>query len=185
VDPTAAIAPENILDTLDDLQARQQAGLAGAADQVLGPMFDGTDFLRRQWNQLVLGFDAARQKGLLKPLGIDEADAWQLVTAFGIGSALALALTLWFLLHEHRDRSHPIIRAWRSLTRRLRRAGYAKGLDEPPLAFARRLANRLPGGTADLLPISQRYSDWRYASLVLTQDEQQELARSLRAFRPG
>ena len=183
VDPTAAIAPENILDTLDDLQARQEAGLAGPADRVLGPMFDGTDFLRRQWNQLVLGFDAARQKSLLKPLGIDEADAWQLVTAFGIGSAFALALTLWFLLREHRDRSHPIIRAWRALTRRLRRAGYAKGLEEPPLAFARRLAGRLPASAIDLLSVSQRYSDWRYAGQVLSDDEQKELVRSLRAFR--
>jgi len=183
VDPTAAIAPENILDTLDDLQARQQGGLAGAADQVLGPMFDGTDFLRRQWNQLVLGFDAARQKSLLKPLGIDEADAWQLVTAFGVGSALALTLTLWFLLREHRDRSHPIIRAWRAFTRRLRRAGYAKGLDEPPLAFAQRLAGRLPASAADLLRMGQHYSDWRYAGRVLNDDEQAELVRSLRGFR--
>lgn len=183
VDPTAAIAPENILDTLDDLQARQAAGLSGPTDQLLGPMFDGTDFLRRQWNQLVLGFDAARQKSLLKPLGIDEAEAWQLVAAFGVGSAMALALTLWFLLREHRDRSHPIIRAWRAFTRRLRRAGYAKELEEPPLAFAQRLAGQLPGLATGLLAVSQRYSDWRYGGAALTDDQQQELIRALRGFR--
>jgi hypothetical protein len=119
VDPTAAIAPENILDTLDDLQARQRAGLAGPADAVLGPMLDGGDFLRRQWNSLVLGFNALRQQSLLKPIGIDQAEAWQLVAAFGAGSALALCLTLWILLRQHRDRSHPLLRAWRQLTRRL------------------------------------------------------------------
>jgi hypothetical protein len=32
-------------------------------------MFEGADFLRRQWNQLVLGFNAERQKNLLSPLG--------------------------------------------------------------------------------------------------------------------
>jgi transglutaminase-like putative cysteine protease len=183
VDPTAAIAPENILDTLDDLQARQASGLGGAADQILGPMFDGTDFLRRQWNQLVLGFNAARQKSLLKPLGIDDAEAWQLVTAFGVGSALALALTLWFLLHEHRDRSHPLIRAWRVFIRRLRRAGYAKDLHEPPLSFARRVAGQLPAQADDLLSVSERYSDWRYAGRTLTDEEQRGLIRSLREFR--
>ena len=73
MDPTAAIAPENILDTLDDLQQRQQAGLAGAAAGMLGPVFDGSDFLRRQWNELVLGFNAARQQDLLRPFGIDQA----------------------------------------------------------------------------------------------------------------
>ena len=183
VDPTAAIAPENILDTLDDLQARQRAGLAGAADQVFGSMFDGTDFLRRQWNQLVLGFDAARQKSLLRPLGIADAEAWQLVTAFGIGSALALALTLWFLLREHRDRNHPLIQAWHGFTRRLRQAGHAKGLEEPPLSFARRIAGELPAQAEGVLSVSQRYCDWRYADRTLTDEEQQGLIRSLREFR--
>jgi transglutaminase-like putative cysteine protease len=183
VDPTAAIAPENILDTLDDLQARQRAGQAGAADQLLEPMLDGGDFLRRQWNQLVLGFNAARQKSLLRPFGIDEAEAWQLVTAFAVGAGLALALTLWFLLHEHRDRSHPLLRAWRAFSRRLRRAGVAKGLEEPPLSFAGRLAGEIPAQAEALLSVSQRYSDWRYAGLALTEEQQRDLIRRLRGFR--
>ncbi len=183
VDPTAAIAPENILDTLDDLQARQQAGLAGAADSVLGPMFDGGDFLRRQWNQLVLGFNAARQEGLLRPLGIEQAEAWQLVTAFGIGAAFALALTLWFLLRQHRDRSHPLVRAWREFSRRLARAGWAREPSEPPLSFARRLAQARPEVADVVLTVSQGYSDWRYAGGILTDEEQTGLLRGLRGFR--
>lgn len=182
IDPTAAIAADNILDTLDDLQARQAGGLAGAANQVLGPMLDGTDFLRRQWNELILGFNAARQQSLLRPLGVREADAWQLVTAFGIGSALAMALTMWFLLREHRDRSHPIIRAWRTFTRRLRRAGYAKDPHEPPLSFARRIAASL-ASDGDVLALSERYCDWRYAGRRLAEPEQLALVRGLRGFR--
>lgn len=183
IDPTAAIAPENILDTLDDVQARQQAGLAGTAQAVLGPMFDGTDFLRRQWNQLVLGFDAARQQSLLRPFGIDEAQAWQLVAAFGIGSALALLVTLWFLLRQHRDRSHPLVQAWRSFTRRLARAGYAKQASEPVLSFASRIAGLLPERAPELILVSQRYSDWRYAGASLTDEEQKALIRGLRGIR--
>ncbi|CAN5290237.1 DUF3488 and transglutaminase-like domain-containing protein [soil metagenome] len=183
VDPTAAIAPENILDTLDDLQLRQRAGLAGTADAVLGPMFDGTDFLRRQWNQLVLGFDALRQQSLLKPIGINQAEAWQLVVAFGAGSGMALLLTLWVLLRQHRDRSHPVLREWRAMTRRLKRAGYPKRRDEPPLAYARRVSALLPEGGNSLLSVSQRYSDWRYAVGMLTDEQQSELAQQLRGFR--
>lgn len=182
VDPTAAIAPENILDTLDDLQARQRAGVAGAADGVLGPVLDGSDFLRRQWNQLVLGFDALRQESLLKPFGIDRADAWQLVLAFSVGSGLALLLTLWVLLRQHRDTRHPLLRAWHRFTRRLARAGFPKGREEPPLAFARRLSALLPAQAADLLALSQRYSDWRYAPGTLTDEQQATLARQLRSF---
>lgn len=183
VDPTAAIAPENILDTLDDLQARQRAGLGGGAEQVLGPIFDGSDFLRRQWNELVLGFNAARQKSLLRPFGIAEAEAWQLVTAFGIGSALALALTFWFLLRAHRDGSHPLVQAWRAFSRRLARAGLAKGIDEPALSFGGRVAGLLPEQAETVLAVSRRYCDWRYAAASLTDEEQRELARRLREFR--
>lgn len=184
VDPTAAIAPGNILDTLDDLQARQQeGGFAGAAAGMLGPVFDGSDFLRRQWNELVLGFNAARQQNLLRPFGIDEAEGWQLVLAFVLGSVLAAAVTFWFLFRQHRDRSHPLVRAWRDTTRRLGRAGWRKDASEPPLAWARRLAAMQPAGAADLLLLSQRYCDWRYAGASLTDEEQTRLIRGLRGIR--
>jgi len=186
VDPTAAIAPENILDTLDDLQARQQAGGAGGfsdAARLFAPMLDGSDFLRRQWNRLVLGFNAERQKSLLSPLGIKEADAWRLVTAFAIGSGLALLATLWFLLHEHRDRSPPLVAAWREFTARLRRAGIEKRADEPALSFGRRAAALLPAQAEWLLSVSGRYAGWRYAEQELTDEEQRGLARDLRGFR--
>lgn len=184
VDPTAAIAPENILDTVDDRQASQaRGGLAGAAGSMLGPVLDGSDFLRRQWNELVLGFNAQRQKSLLSPLGIDEADAWQLVTAFAIGSGIALLATLWFLLHEHRDRSPPLMRAWRAFTARLRRAGVDKRSDEPPLSFGTRAAGLLPAQAERLRSVSERYANWRYAGQALTEEEQRVLARDLREFR--
>jgi hypothetical protein len=184
VDPTAAIAPENILDTLDDLQARQQGNQGGSgASNLLIPMFDGADFLRRQWNQLVLEFNSERQKNLLGPLGIKEADAWQLVVAFGIGSAIALLLTLWFLLHEHRDRSPALVVAWRAFTQRLRRAGIEKRAEEPPLSFGRRAAALLPTQSAQLVSVSSRYADWRYAGVTLTDEERRGLERDLRRFR--
>jgi transglutaminase-like putative cysteine protease len=186
VDPTAAIAPENILDTLDDLQARQQAGDGGGfgdAARMFAPMLDGADFLRRQWNRLVLGFNAERQKSLLGPLGIKDADAWQLVAAFAIGSGLALLATLWFLLHEHRDRSRPLVAAWREFTARLRRAGIDKRPEEPALSFGRRAAALLPAQAERLLSVSTRYAGWRYAGEALTDEEQRGLAQDLRRFR--
>jgi transglutaminase-like putative cysteine protease len=184
VDPTAAIAPENILDTLDDLQARQQANQGGTgAGNILVPVFDGADFLHRQWNQMVLEFNSERQKNLLGPLGIKDADAWQLVVAFGIGSAIALLLTLWFLLHEHRDRSPALVVAWRAFTQRLRRAGIEKRAEEPPLSFGRRAAALLPMQSAQLVSVSSRYADWRYAGVTLTDEERRGLERDLRRFR--
>jgi protein-glutamine gamma-glutamyltransferase len=183
VDPTAAVAPENILDTLDDLQARQQGGFAGGAAGVLGPVFDGSDFLRRQWNELVLGFNAARQQALLRPFGIDEAEGWQLVVAFVLGSVLAALVTFWFLLRQHRDRSHPMVRAWRDMTRRAGRAGWRKQASEPALRWARRVQDAVPAAADELVALSQRYCDWRYAGASLTDEEQTNLIRGLGGIR--
>lgn len=183
VDPTAAIAAENILDTVDDLQAQQLGGAAGLAGDVLAPLFDGGDFLRRKWNQLVLGFNAARQKGLLQPFGIQEADNWQLVVAFAIGAGFALAITLLLLLRQHRDRSDPLLRAWRAFVHRLGKAGYGKAPAEPPLQFAQRLATLLPEHAEAVRALGRRYSDCRYAGAELASGERQQLIRDLRGFR--
>ena len=184
VDPTAAIAPENILDTVDDLQAQQQqGGIAGFAGSMLEPMFDSGDFLRRQWNELVLGFDSVRQKGLLKPFGIEEADNWQLVVAFAVGAMIALAITLLLLLRQHRDRSDPLVRAWRRLVRRLARVGLRKHESEPPLSFVERAALERPALAERLLALGRRYSDCRYAGRGLDADERLQLIKDLRDFR--
>lgn len=181
VDPTAAVAPDKILDTVDDLQARQ--GLAGLAGGALSPIFETSDFLRDAWNQMVLSFDAARQKSLLRPLGIKEAENWQLVSAFSIGALLALALTLWLLLHEHRDDSDPLVRAWRRFVRELSGTGIAKPSHEPPLQYARRVAALRSDLEPTVLGLGQRYVDWRYAGLELAEPEKRKLTRQLRRFR--
>src|SRR5690606_6219215 len=56
VDPTAAVAPERIYDTLED---RLGEGL-DAGRLTLDGFGSVSDWLRRGWNDLVLGFDAQR-----------------------------------------------------------------------------------------------------------------------------
>lgn len=180
VDPTAAVSPENILDTIDDLQAGQ-AGARG----LFRPMFDFSDTLRTGWNNLVLGFDAARQRDLLRPLGIRDAQPWQLVLAFGIGAGLALAFTLWLLLREHKDRSEPLVRAWRAFVRHLGRAGIRKSAEEAPLTYGERVAALMPARAEAIRRLSQRYSDWRYGDQDLPPAERDALIRDLRRFRVG
>ena len=180
VDPTAAVSPENILDTVDDLQAQQ-----GGAQGLFRPVLDFSDTLRTGWNNLVLGFDAARQRDLLRPLGIRDAQPWQLVLAFGIGAGLALAFTLWLLLREHKDRSDPLVRAWRAFARRLGRAGIRKSPDEAPLTYGERVAALMPGRAEAIRRLSQRYSDWRYGDAELPPADYEALIRDLRRFRVG
>ena len=181
VDPTAAVSPENILDTVDDLRLRQQEGFAA---EYLAPALDAGDYLRKLWNDVVIGFDAARQKSLLKPFGLEEADAGHLVLAFAAGALLALAFTLWLLLRQHRDESDPLVLAWRRFARHLGNAtGLVRAAHEPPLTYAARIAQAVPRASGEVLALSRRYVGWRYGGRDLPPADRTELVRQLRQFR--
>src|ERR1700730_5853831 len=123
VDPTAAVAPERILDTLDD---RLQAGPYTPLPQRWLQM---GDWLRRGWNDLVLSFDARRQQQLLRPFGLDDLGPAQLVAGFVVAALLALAWMAWLLARGERERD-PLLRAWHRLGRRYARLGLARAPHE-------------------------------------------------------
>ncbi len=179
VDPTAAVAPDRVLDTVEDL-ARREAILP----TTFAPLLDLGDWARRNWNDMVLGFNAARQASLLRPLGIDAASGAQLSAAFAVGAGLALGLTLWVLMRGRPKPRHPLEAAWLAFNRRLRRAGLARHPSEPPLSFGERLADLVPGHASRLRSLSRRYATWRYAREGLASDETNRLIADLRAYRP-
>ncbi len=175
VDPTAAVAPERILDTLEDrlpeggdlnLQQRWlQAGQLG-------------DWLRRGWNDLVLSFDARRQQQLLQPLGLDDLGPGQLLAGFVAAAVLALGWMAWLLARGERERD-PLLRAWHRLGRRYARLGLAREAHEPALAWAQRVHAQRPDPA--LIALSQRFVEARYAG---TRNELAPLLRDLRRHRP-
>lgn len=181
VDPTAAVAPENILDTQISLQGEQ--GLLGAAGSGLAGLLEFTDSLKRGWNEFVLGFNALRQQSLLKPIGIDRAENWQLLLVLSAAAGIALALTLAVLLRRQDGVRDPVERAWRRFLVRMARAGHGKRPDEPALSYGERLAASLPQQAEQLLSLSSRYVRWRYAAGPLAIDEAGRLAKELRQFR--
>ena len=178
VDPTAAVRPERVLDTVEDL-ARNEAFLPSN----FAPLLDLGDWARRNWNDLVLGFNAARQASLLRPLGIDQANGAQLSAAFAVGAGLALGLTLWVLMRGRPKPRDPVEASWLAFTRRLRRAGLAKLRHEPARSYGERLAQHVPGHAGRLRSLSGRYASWRYARDALLPDDESRLAADLRAYR--
>lgn len=179
VDPTAAVAPVRILDTIED-RARSEALLP----ETFTPVRDFADWARRSWNEMVLSFDAERQARLFRPLGIDQASAGQLGLAFALGAGGVMALTLWFLMRGQPASRDPVVAAWLGFTRRMRRAGFEKPPSEPPLAYAARLAGVLPGQAETLESLSRRYAAHRYAQGQLPAEARAQLVADLRAFRP-
>ena len=179
VDPTAAVAPERIYDTLEDRLATQGAAAGGGVDaRWVGNV---GDWLRRGWNNLVLSFDAERQQRLLRPFGIDRLDSSQLVSLFVIAALFALGWMAWLLARGERERD-PLLRAWHRLGRRYARLGLAREPHEAATAWAGRVQEELVDPA--LVVLSQRFAEARYAAAVADR-VQRQLISDLHHHRPG
>ena len=176
VDPTAAVAPENVYDTLADRQPGRIGNLTA-----LVPMFNATDWLRRGWNDFVLGFNAQRQQALLSRLGLRNLGPQHLVLLFALVAGLSLAWMAWTLARGERERD-PLLRAWHALERRYRRLGRGRLPHEPALEWAGRVAADAPRAGDHLVTLAQRVSDARYAPP--TRDDARNLLRALARHRP-
>ena len=178
VDPTAAVAPERIYDTLDD---RAASGFGAG----LAPMLDMGDWLRRGWNDFVLGFDATRQTRLLQPLGIKALDQTSLIALFATTGGLALAWMVW--LATRREREHDkLLRAWHRLDARYAKLGLARAPFEPAGQWAARVQAARPQQpqTAELATLSVRFAEWRYALGQRSSAGMRSLLRDLCRHRP-
>jgi transglutaminase-like putative cysteine protease len=175
VDPTAAVAPERIYDTIDD---RTQAGFGG-----LGSVLDFGDLLRRGWNDFLLGFNADRQRQLLRWLGMPDLDPGKLSLLFILATLLALGGMWWFATRGERERD-PLLRAWRRLEARYRRKGLGRAPHEPPQRWAARVLAARPQAEA-LVTLCARFTALRYAPPPADpQGARAALIRDLRRHRP-
>ena len=177
VDPTAAVAPERVYDTLADRASGTFGNFA-----MLAPAFDASDWLRRGWNNMVLGFNAERQAALLRPLGLGQAGAATLISLLVLCTVVALAWMAWLLARGERERD-PLLRAWHRLGRRYARRGLARERHEPAEAWAQRVGADQPGAGDSLLVLSRRFQAQRYGPHP-DKDAQRGLLRALAAHRP-
>lgn len=177
MDPTAAVAPERIYDTIADRTPGAIGGFTG-----LTPAFEAGDWLRRGWNDMVLGFNAERQQALLRGVGLDAVDTSSLIAIFAVVVILVLAWMAWLLARSERERD-PLLRAWHGLGKRYARAGLARAPHEPALHWAERVVGERPAAHG-LLALSQRFNDSRYASPMLDADARRALIHALRRHRP-
>lgn len=177
VDPTAAVAPERVFRHAGSNAAGPGGGTA------IGQLFDVSDWLRRGWNELVLGFNAARQESMLASLGLPNADSRDLAIAFGVVTGLLLTIIALFQLRDRGPRRDPLMRAWVRFTARLARAHLRKQPHEPALAYARRVAPLLPSQRDDVLSLSGRFASARYARHDMDDEARHALIQALRTFR--
>jgi len=181
VDPTAAVAPERIYDTLADRAPGASGWLGDFAAAT--SLFNAADWMRRGWNDFMLGFNVERQQRLLRPLGIDRLDPSRLVLLFAAAAVLALLWMLWLSNRGLRE-ADPVLRAWHRLTARYDRLGLTRKPHEAAGDWAERVGNARPELAASLRVLTKRFNDWRYADAQIGRRTAHDLVRALRTHRP-
>ena len=158
IDPTAAVAPENILDTL--------SGSSGTESyfgerSLFSPLLDFGDFMKSSWNDWVIGFNAARQMDLLRGFGAGQLRQWQLLLALLLVSAMLSFAVFYFWQSRKTLPTDPVEAAWQKLMAALYRYGIGKMAHETATDYAARFPAGLPFSEA-LRKAAEHYSRWRY-----------------------
>ena len=146
VDPTAAVAQERILDSIDTL-----AGADNPLALVNFKNFGLLNWARLQmdrldygWNRFVLGYDAKLQAQILsRLLGGNDVLRIGLFMVGAMALFLLLAALRWgWQLQRIRER--PAVRYYRRFTAKLAKAGLPRATGEPPMLYAERVAQTRP-----------------------------------------
>ena len=184
IDPTAISAPSRISSNLAAAVPKGEAlpFLAGSDLSWLRDLRHRLDAVTNGWNQWVLGYNPQRQRDLLASLGMNEPD-WRSMTALLsiLGGAVMLGLTGW-ILHT-RQRTDPVLAAWRRFTARLARYGVVPQPWEGPRDFAKRAVMKVPGHAEDIGEIATLYVRLRYGASPQEADLTR-LRTRVAAFRP-
>jgi protein-glutamine gamma-glutamyltransferase len=139
VDPTAAVAPERVIQSR---ALRPQQGAVASAIEAVNPRLlaqlrAGWERFNNQWNQWVLNYSRSEQFDLLERLGWrspDWTDLAKLLVVLLSTGALAGAAWAWW----DRHRQDP----WQRLLRRVRKQLEALGIETAPSDAPRALAAR-------------------------------------------
>lgn len=181
VDPTAAVSPARI-----ELGAAAANGAAAWSQSPwLRALRNRFDIVNRLWTRAVVRFDALRQKGMLTPFGVNNANQGDLLIAFSIVLGIALLVaTLWALRDAAaRQAGDALDRAWSRLRRRLARAGLASRSSEGPLDLLDRARDSLPASAPSLSELVRDYVSLRYGAREPAPERVRSFTRAVRNFR--
>ena len=142
VDPTAAVAPERVMQNLFSTQPQRGmtglVNLAMANSSWLHSMRMQWTAANNAWNMWVLNYNQAKQLNVMRALGLSNLDWTQLAVVFFLIALMAMALVALPLLRHRVQLSAPD-RLYLLLCARLASKGITRESHEGPLAFMQRL----------------------------------------------
>ncbi|MFI4868857.1 MAG: DUF3488 and DUF4129 domain-containing transglutaminase family protein, partial [Steroidobacterales bacterium] len=185
VDPTAVVAPSRLTEELDELLpgaasgARRLFAVPWIADAV-----QAWHGLNAWWQDEFIGFNFTKQLALLDRLGLPRHDLQEFALLLAAGASVWLALIAWGLRPRlQRRMGDDLSRSWRTLERKMRRAGASRAAYEGPIAYAERVARSRPDLSAALSVLARRYARLRYGPTA-SAAELEQFRRAVRRLRP-
>lgn len=180
VDPTAAVSPQRI----ERGAAAANGAAAWSQADWLRDLRNQFDVVNRLWTQGIIRFDALRQKNLLTPFGIADANQGDLLLALSaILGVVLLAATIWAMHGGTRQRGDALDRAWSRLLDRLARIGIERRHNEGPLDLLHRVHRRAPALGSALTPLIRDYARLRYGVAAAAPARIAAFARAARNLR--
>jgi transglutaminase-like putative cysteine protease len=170
VDPTSAVAPDRVERNLATNRPRGEFGNLLFFDGAGGPWStalqkwrDNRDAINNAWNQWVLDYTPARQRGFLQSLGIDDPD-WGTLAALALTLGAAVMALIALPLVRNQEKMDPAERLYRKLCAELSRAGLPRAMHEGPLTYRTRLreAGLPPARQHAVLAFLELYESLRY-----------------------
>lgn len=184
VDPTAAIVPARIENSLQSALIEQGLALSGSLrqDPIWHRLQLRMDWLDNAWNQFVLGYGPQLQAQFLARLGLTNSSrmilALTLLCAAFIGLASVLMLRgLWRLPTD------PAQAAWLTLHRKLSKKGLPLTPHTGPQDLLHLACQRWPQHTAQLQAIYADYIALRYTATGHDHSMLQRLRRNIRSYK--
>ena len=191
VDPTAAVAPERVEQSID---ADAEFGLDGAVQfRGLGGEFAigfaeqfqlVVDNLYANWDLWILGYGAERQLEILSELGLGIENWRDVTVALALAIGVLLPLIGWSIMRSPGRARDPVALLYRRFCARLARRGLERADHEGPYDFAARVGVSRPDLAATVTRITDLYVGLRYAPSPPSGDIA-TLRRAVRDFRPS
>lgn len=165
IDPTAAVAPERILQDLQSALPEEDPapGRLVRSIDALWELSLAMDGLRAAWNDWVVRYSADNQTALLEELGVEEPDWRQLgiALAFALGGGLLLVVASLAWSYRPRPVDAPL-RWYLKFSRRLAAAGLPRQPQETATAYLQRIVAARPELADQTRAITRAYLAARY-----------------------
>lgn len=172
VDPTSAVAPDRVERNLAANRPTGDFGNLLFFDGAGGPLStalqkwrDNRDAINNAWNQWVLDYTPARQRGFLQSLGIDDPD-WGTLAALALTLGAVVTALIALPLVRNQEKMDPAEQLYRKLCDDLSRAGLPRAMHEGPLAYRTRLREAAlpPARRRAALTFIELYESLRYGT---------------------